>query len=191
MRKLFVYVCIGIFGVGVASAQEIDLGLKAGANFSNFSDTKDLEMSNKTGFQVGAFAAIRIGNIGIQPELLYSKQGAKFRGKDIDLDYVNVPVILKYYIIQGLNVQVGPQFGFVVDDNLGKVFTDINEGVKAREFDVSGLVGIGLDLPFGIRLDGRYNFGLSDTFKSGSEDVNFINPGKNSVFTVSLGYSFL
>lgn len=191
MRKLFVYVCIGIFGVGVASAQEIDLGLKAGANFSNFSDTKDLEMSNKTGFQVGAFAAIRIGNIGIQPELLYSKQGAKFRGKDIDLDYVNVPVILKYYIVQGLNVQVGPQFGFVVDDNLGKVFTDINEGVKAREFDVSGLVGIGLDLPFGIRLDGRYNFGLSDTFKSGSEDVNFINPGKNSVFTVSLGYSFL
>lgn len=191
MRKLFFIVLIGILGVGVSSAQELDLGLKAGANFSNFSDTKGLDMSNKTGFQLGAFAAIRMGNIAIQPEILYSQQGAKFNHDDIDLNYVNVPLMFKYYVINGLNIQVGPQFGFVVDDNLGKVFTGINEGVKAKDFDVSGLVGVGLDLPFGIRLDGRYNFGLNDAIKSTSENVNFVNPGKNSVFTVSVGYSFL
>lgn len=192
MRKLFFIAFIGLLGVGVASAQELDLGLKAGANFSKFSDAKDLDMSSKTGFQVGAFAAIRMGNLAIQPELLYSQQGAKFKSKDIDLNYVNVPVLVKYYIFSGLNVQAGPQFGFVVDDNIGKVFKEINQGVKSNKFDLSGLVGIGLDLPLGIRLDGRYNFGLSKALKSSSEGIGTIDTSaKNNVFTLSVGYSFL
>lgn len=189
MRKLFIILVIGALGIGVSSAQELDLGLKAGANFSNFSDTKDADMSSKTGFQFGAFAAIRLGNIGIQPELLYSQQGAKFDREKIDLNYVNVPVVLKYYIINGLNLQVGPQFGFIVDDNVGKVFGEIDESVKANDFYLSGLVGVGLDLPFGIRLDGRYNFGIDKALKSNSA---LGDPSvKNSVFTLAVGYSFL
>lgn len=191
MRKLFFVALIGLLSVGVTSAQELDLGLKAGANFSNFSDAKGLDMSSKTGFQIGAFAAIRMGNIAIQPELLYSQQGAKFKAKKVDLNYVNVPVMLKYYIFNGLNVQVGPQFGFVVDDNIGKVFGGISEGVKSQKFDLSGLVGVGFDLPLGIRLDGRYNFGLSKAIKAQSE-IDMVDPSvKNNVFTLSLGYSFL
>lgn len=189
MRKLFFIAMIGFLGVGISSAQELDLGLKAGANFSNFSDTKGADMSNKTGYHVGAFAAMRFGSIAIQPELLYSQQGAKFSGKDIDLNYVNVPVLLKYYIVSGLNLQVGPQFGFVVDDNIKNVFGGIGEGIETNNFDVSGLVGVGLDLPFGIRLDGRYNFGMGKVLKSNVanvEDPSF----KNSVFTLSVGYSF-
>lgn len=191
MRKLFFIAFIGLLGVGVTSAQELDLGLKAGANFSDFSDVKGLDMSSKTGFQVGAFAAIKMGNLAIQPELLYSQQGAKFKSKDIDLNYVNVPVMIKYYIISGLNIQAGPQFGFVVDDNLGKVFTGINDGVKSNKFDMSGLVGIGFDLPLGIRLDGRYNFGLSKAIKGDIEGENTSPSAKNNVFTLSAGFSFL
>lgn len=189
MKKLFFIALIGFLGIGTASAQELDLGLKAGANFANFSDAKGLDMSSKTGFQFGAFAAIRTGNIGIQPELLYSQQGAKFKSKDIDLNYVNVPVMVKYYIFNGLNIQAGPQFGFVVDDNIGKVFSGIGDGVKANKFDLSGLVGIGLDLPFGIRLDGRYNFGLAKAIKSTNDAIDA--SAKNNVFTLSVGYSFL
>lgn len=189
MKKIFLIILIGVLGAGVSFAQELDLGLKAGANFSKFSDVKELDMSSKTGFQFGAFATIRIGKVAIQPEVLYSQQGAKFDHNKINLDYVNVPVMFKYYLFQGLNIQAGPQFGFVVDDNVEKTFKN---GV-AREFDVSGLVGVGLDLPFGFRLDGRYNFGLNDAIKP-IDGVNFINPGnpgKNSIFTVSIGYSFL
>lgn len=192
MRKLFFIAFIGLMGAGVASAQELDLGLKAGANFSNFSDAKDLDMSSKTGFQVGAFAAVRMGSIAIQPEILYSQQGAKFKSKDVDLNYVNVPVMFKYYVISGLNIQAGPQFGFVVDDNIGKVFSGINDGIKSNKFDLSGLVGIGLDLPFGIRLDGRYNFGLSKALKAEADGIDLVDTSaKNNVFTLSVGYSFL
>lgn len=176
MRKLFFIVLIGFLGVGISSAQEVDLGIKLGANFSNFSDVKDLSMSSKTGFHFGAFAAVRLGGVSIQPEVLYSQQGAKFDAGKIELDYVNVPVILKYYLFQGVNLQVGPQFGFLVNDNV--------DG-NAKDLDTSGVVGIGLDLPLGIRFDGRYNFGFGKALE------NNLSGGKTSMFTLALGYSFL
>ncbi|MEZ4875436.1 MAG: porin family protein [Flavobacteriaceae bacterium] len=125
--------------------------------------------------------------VGIQGDLLYSQQGAEFDGGKIDLNYVNVPVVLKYFLTDQIHVHAGPQFGFVVDDNIANVFANIAD---AESFDLSGIVGVGVDLPMGIRLDGRYNFGLSDVISSDNKDV-VESGGKNSVVTLSVGYSFL
>ncbi len=180
MKKLIVAVTI-LFISSTATSQEIDLGIKAGANFANISDVDDF--SSKTGFQAGIFAGLKFTDkVGIQADLLYSQQGAKFDAGEFDLTYVNVPVVLKYYLVQGLNIQAGPQFGFIVDDNISDVFGNIYEAEKS---DVSGILGAGYDFPFGVRLDARYNFGLSDV----SNDVDGKN--KNNVFSVALGYSFL
>lgn len=184
MKKLIVAV-VALFIGTTAFSQSIDLGIKAGANFANISDASGL--SNKTGFQAGIFGGIKFSEkLGIQADLLYSQQGAEFSGGDFDLSYVNVPVVIKYYIFQGLNIQAGPQFGFVVDDNISKVFSSL---AKAETFDLSGVVGAGYDFPFGIRFDARYNFGLTDVVKSSDPGVDA--KGKNSVFSLALGYSFL
>ncbi len=183
MKKLIVAV-ITVFIGTTAFSQEIDLGIKAGANFANISDVED--PSSKTGFQAGIFAGIKFTDkVGIQADLLYSQQGAKFDFGEFDLTYVNVPVVLKYYIVQGLNIQAGPQFGFIVDDNIKTVFNNIETDVNAEKTDVSGVVGAGYDFPFGIRFDARYNFGFTDV----SKEVDGKN--KNNVFSVALGYSFL
>lgn len=181
MKKL-IFAIITLFIGTTAISQEIDLGVKAGANFANVSDVDDL--SSKTGFQAGIFAGIKFSDkVGIQADLLYSQQGAEFDAGKFDLSYVNVPVVLKYYLVQGLNVQAGPQFGFIVDDEISlDVFGDIADAEKA---DVSGIVGAGYDFPFGVRVDARYNFGFTDV----SEDVEGDN--KNNVFSVAVGYSFL
>ncbi len=153
--------------------QSIDFGLKLGANFSTLTDASGLK--NKTGFVAGAFLGIKFNdNFAIQPELLYSQQGAKFSPGDFNLDYVNVPVVVKYYLIQGLNLQAGPQFGFLVNDNLAS---------KPESFDLSGILGAGYDLPLGLRIDARYHFGFTEVIKNGDS--------KNGVFSVALGYSFL
>tara|TARA_R110002049_G_scaffold28772_5_gene98154 strand:- start:3216 stop:3752 length:537 start_codon:yes stop_codon:yes gene_type:complete len=178
MKKTGIFLIAMLFSVTLF-AQELDLGIKAGANFANISDASGL--SNKTGFQAGAFVGLKLSDkIGIQADLLYSQQGAEFDGGEFDLTYVNVPVVLKYYLVQGLNLQAGPQFGFVVDDNVKEVFNGIAE---AESSDVSGLVGAGYDFPFGIRVDARYNFGLKDIFTEGK--------GKNTVVSLAIGYSFL
>ncbi len=184
MKKLIV-VALTLFVGITAFSQELDLGVKAGVNFANISEANNL--SNKTGFQAGVFAGVKFGDkIGIQADVLYSQQGAEFDYGKFDLNYVNVPIVLKYYLVQGLNVQAGPQFGFILDDNIYVDSLGTNSiNANAEKSDVSGVVGAGYDFPFGVRLDARYNFGLTDV----SKDDNF--KGKNNVFSVALGYSFL
>lgn len=178
MKKLMLLGLTLCFVVGAyhnTQAQSVDLGVKVGANFSNINDAK--HMSNKTGLVAGAFVALGFNNWAIQPEVLYSQQGAKTDIGDFDLDYVNIPVMFKYYIVGNfLNLQVGPQFGFLTHDSF-------KDQVDNKSFDFSGAAGAGLDLPFGLRVDARYNFGLTDISKDAS--------GKNGVFSIALGYSFL
>lgn len=182
MKKLLIISIIMCFALGTyhsAHAQSVDLGIKLGANFVNLDDATGLKFKNKTGLQVGAFAAIGFNKWAIQPEILYSQQGAKTDLGSFDLDYVNVPVILKYYIVGNLlNIQVGPQFGFLTHQSL-------KDQIDAKDVDVSGAAGAGLDLPFGLRVDARYNFGFSDVYDYNGEK------GKNGVFSIAIGYSFL
>jgi hypothetical protein len=88
-----------------------------------------------------------------------------------------------------LNLQLGPQFGFVTkatqefpDPTTGKVTEeDIKDELKGSDLSLG--MGAGWDLPFGLTIDARYNLGLSKiNDKSDSEDA------KNQVFQLSLGY---
>jgi hypothetical protein len=167
-------------------SQGIDLGIKAGATFANLTGATDA--STKTGFVGGAFLTIKFSDkIAIQGDLLYSQQGAKLELDDINLNYINFPIVLKYYIIKRINIQAGPQFGTVVNDNLGEVFGP-NDIIS---FDITGVVGIGIDLPLNLRITGRYGFGLSEInfieFEGDSKETN----SKNSVFSLTAGFSFL
>ena len=170
-------------------AQGIDLGIKAGATFANLTGATDA--STKTGFVGGAFLTIKFSDkIAIQGDLLYSQQGAKLELDDINLNYINFPIVFKYYIIKRINIQAGPQFGTVVNDNLGEVFGPNGD---FNYFDITGIVGIGIDLPLNLRITGRYGFGLSEFYFS--EFENFIvtkeTNTKNSVFSLTAGFSFL
>tara|TARA_R110000850_G_scaffold277086_1_gene422275 strand:- start:2020 stop:2562 length:543 start_codon:yes stop_codon:yes gene_type:complete len=180
MKRFILITFVSLFAFST-HAQGIDFGIKAGMNFANINDAAE-GLDTRTGFHAGLFLGLKFNDkVALQPELLYSQQGAEFDAGEFNLDYVNIPVIVKYYLVQGLNVQLGPQFGFVVNDDIsiGGIAADF----EAEEFDVSGILGAGYDLPLGLRIDARYNFGFSDVFKSGD--------GKNGVFSLALGYSFL
>jgi hypothetical protein len=184
MKKMIVALAL-LASTAIMMAQEIDFGIKAGANFATITDASGL--SNKTGFQAGIFGGFKFTEkLGIQADMLYSQQGAEFDAGEFDLSYINVPIVLKYYVAQGFNLQAGPQFGFVVDDEISfDVLNDIATQVDAESFDLSGVVGLGYDFPFGLRFDARYNFGLTEVAsEEGAE-------GKNSVVSLALGYSFL
>ncbi len=181
MKKAIILCTLMLIGTTVFS-QGVDFGVKAGVNFASITDATGLD--SRTGFVAGVFVGGKFNdNLGIQADLLYSQQGAEFSLGDFNLDYVTVPVVVKYFVAQGLNIQLGPQFGVIVNDEAQTVVGETINDIATNDFDLSGVVGIGYDLPMGIRLDGRYNFGLTDVAKSAD--------GKNSVVTLSVGYSFL
>jgi hypothetical protein len=167
-------------------AQGIDVGIKAGATFANLTDVTDA--STKTGFVGGAFITLKFSDkIAIQGDLLYSQQGAEFDADKINLDYINFPIVFKYYIIKRLNIQAGPQFGTVVNDNVAEVF---GANFNFNSFDITGIVGIGVDLPLNLRITGRYGFGLSD-ISFVNNNVSIDTNSKNTVFSLTAGFSFL
>ncbi len=110
------------------SAQEfVKFGAKAGVNFASLGgdDTDDLDM--KTGFHLGLVAEIPFGeSFAFQPEVLYSSQGAKTEGSEtfegmtasyegkLNMDYINIPLLAKYYVSPNFNIHAGPQLGFLV-----------------------------------------------------------------------------
>nr|HPI81134.1 porin family protein [Cyclobacteriaceae bacterium] len=102
----------------------------------------------------------------------------------------NIPVLLKLYLVAGLNIQAGPQFGFLTTSELKQTISGITttQDVKDqlnKKSDTSIAVGAGWDLPFGLTLDARYNFGLSDFKLNNGPDL------KNKVLQVSVGYKFI
>ncbi|MBT8263657.1 MAG: PorT family protein [Bacteroidia bacterium] len=187
MKKyILLVIAIGLFSF-TAQAQGIDFGVKAGVNFANITDASGL--SNRTGFVAGFFVGGKLNdNIGIQADLLYSQQGAEFEFGDFNLDYVNLPVLLKYYVSERFNIQGGPQFGIVVNDDVNAtILGEIIDDLGTSDFDISAVIGLGYDLPMGLRVSGRYNIGLSDV----PDDSRYSTSGKNSVVTLAVGYSFL
>lgn len=158
------------------SAQSLDFGPKLGANFATFGDLSRLD--NEIGFVGGAFLSLKFSKIGIQTEVLYSQQGEDFEIDQFDLDYINIPVALKFYLIGGLNLQLGPQFGFLINDN---VIDDVVEGFETETFDLHAFGGLGLDLPLNLRVDARYIFDISDNFTEASFN--------NGFFSVAVGFT--
>lgn len=183
MKKLLVLVFV-LSSVAAANAQvQVALGLKAGANISKFDDEA---ADNLTSFHAGAFGLFKFTKIGIQPEVLFSQQGATFKqaGEEFDVKtaYMSIPVMVKLYLIGGLNLQAGPQFGFLTKAEYDG--NDVKESLKNS--DLSANVGLGWDLPFGLTIDARYNIGLSDIGdEQGLPDL------KSRVIQVSLGYKII
>lgn len=175
------------------------MGLKGGLNLAKFDISQGVSnIENRTGFHGGAFALLKITKIGIQPELQFSKQGSSFRANTTDIeanfDYINVPIMLKLYLAAGLNLQVGPQFGFLSTSELIETVGSVKtikdaKNLLGKDSDMSLAVGAGWDLPFGLMIEARYVVGLSDVQlrPSTTNPVDF----KNQVIQVSLGYKLL
>jgi hypothetical protein len=207
MMKLFKLLSVSALLLGavtVSNAQEdasnkdsmaVSFGVKGGVNFATL-DGGDIDSpDSRTSFHVGAFAEIPVADIfSVQVEALYSGQGAEgdYRGRDGDkvelqLDYINVPVLAKLYVVKGLSIEVGPQFSFLVNDEFD---TNPNsnsgdnpiEGMDFKTFQVGAAGGLTFQTESGLFATARYVRDLTDIAKN----TNI----QNSVFQLGVGFKF-
>ncbi len=188
MKKILLSaVAIAVFGFS-AQAQDINFGIKAGANFANFGGDAE-ETSMKTGFHAGAVVEFKLSEqFSIQPELVYSMQGCKAEnllGDEIEnkLDYLNLPIMAKYYLMEGLSLHAGPQVGFLMSAKLED--EDVKDSYESIDFALNG--GAEYELPMGVFFQARYSAGLANI--NASEDADDFKL-TNNVISVSIGYKF-
>lgn len=186
IKKLWI-ACIVIAFTGTVYAQDVKLGIKLGMNIASVNGSSANNLDSRTGFVFGATAEVPFTEkLSIQPELLYSAQGAQQKDNfKFDLNYVSLPIMAKYYITKGFNVEAGPQFSFLIKDQLVPVDQyngATTENTDAENFDLAANLGLGYQFESGIFVQTRYNLGLIPI--SENPDI------KNGVFQMTLGFQF-
>lgn len=196
MKKSILLVAIALFGFTTMSAQEyVMFGAKGGLNFTNMTSDGFNDNNTRTGFHLGLLAEIPLSDrFSVQPEVLYSTQGTEatsnLMGSNItgeyQLDYIQVPVIAKFYLIEGLALEVGPSFNFLVNEevsvNDSSSNTDFGSG-----FEFGGALGASYNFRGGFFVAGRYTQGFTDAFDHENWDDDAVN---NNGFQVGVGFMF-
>ena len=215
MKKLLLFIAVAILTISTAQSQELRIGAKAGVNFASVGGDFTDNYDGRTSFHIGGLVEIPISEkFSIQPELLYSGQGAKSEydnsfgdslviGKEkLKLDYINIPIMAKYYIIEGLSVEAGPQFGILVsaknEYEESGFRGEISGEEDVKEFYNTLDIGFGLGTSYrlnnGVFFSARYVIGLTDI--TDDDDVDFgpfdIDGYKqrNRAIQLSAGFSF-
>ncbi|MBC7886348.1 MAG: PorT family protein [Ferruginibacter sp.] len=148
------------------SAQKVNIGIKGGLNLYNINNENGFKYDVKPGFNIGLLGHIHLApQMALQPEIVYSSQGAKSQGTDskLNLDYINVPVLFQYMFDNGFRLQAGPQVGFLVSakTKINDTKTDMKDSYKPVDLGLSAGIGY-VHPPSGFGVDLRYNLGLTD-----------------------------
>ncbi|MCK8521799.1 PorT family protein [Aquimarina sp. D1M17] len=186
MKKVGLVIIITVLGISHIEAQEIKFGAKAGLNLAFITGDNTEDFDPNTDFHFGAMAEIKFSEkFSLQPEVIYSGQGVdtniSSEGR-ITLNYLNVPIIGKYYVTERLSIEAGPQIGFLLSSKGGTL--DYKDFLKTTDFGVN--FGLGYKFDNGLNFSARYNLGLTNII-----DVDgFSGKNRNGVFQLSVGYFF-
>jgi hypothetical protein len=197
MKKLVLSVMILIAAASVSQAQGLRLGIKAGGNLNkvegqSFSDGFDFS------YHAGGFLEIDFNKKwGIQPEVLFSQTTTKpssFKtvyatasnptlvGDDkIKLNYLSIPLLLRYNIGSILSLNAGPQFSILLSEDK----TLLQNGQSAfKNGDFAMVLGGQINLSV-LRIYGRYNIGLQNI-----NDIDSKDKWTNQQIQLGLGLRF-
>lgn len=213
MKTIKVIVAVAFFSVtsnvmgqidDTDNREEIQFGLKAGANFSNVYDERneDFRADGKLGFAGGAFLRIPIGMyLGVQPEVLLSQKGFKGEGSFFGADYsfkrtttyIDVPLQIAFKPSRYLTILAGPQYSFLIKqkDDFENGFIDAsheeefdNENIRKNIFGFVG--GIDINIKH-LTIGARAGFDFMDNHGDGSSSTPQY---KNVWVQATIGYSF-
>ena len=188
MKRFMFLLLLLCMGLGV-SAQHAVGSLtwqpKVGLNVANVSGSSG---SSRVGLVAGVEAEWQVkAKLSLAAALLYSQQGYKVESGNYratsKFDYINIPMVVNFYVARDLALKVGLQPAFNVNatvrSSLNGYTGTANEG-GMETFLVEVPLGISYEWQSWV-IDARYNWGLSRINKSNDH---------NSVTQITIGYKF-
>lgn len=176
----------------------------------------EIKSKNRAGFMAGADVEYRATEyVGVSLGAYYARLGYRFadyetvesadkkqywgiKNHHADIDYIQVPLMLKGYVTRQLVAMVGIQAGFRCGDakysyeetslekdkNGSTYYKDTKEvegTLAAKSMNISIPVGVSYEY-MNVILDARYNIGLTK--------LNDVEHPKNNFLTFTVGYRF-
>ncbi len=120
--------------------------------------------------------------------LMYSQQGWRMKEKvsgdkwNVNLDYINIPVLANFYVARGFAIKVGVQPGFLINaKNDGHNFKS-----DCESFNFSIPFGLSYEFKNGITIDWLSSLALTKVNKVSDSD----NKWRSNCAWLTLGYKF-
>ena len=180
-----------------AMAQQAVYGVKAGINLAKINFDPEPEEDNldrRIGFVGGLFVVVPMTDlIAFQGEALFSQKGASGDEGKVELDYLEVPLLLRVgHAPSGstsFHAFAGPSVGLKLRARATSTFDGETEdediGDDVETFDLGLVAGAGVDVGR-FTLDGRYTWSLRNVNNLAPDEVEI----KNRVFSIMAGVRF-
>ncbi len=174
--KKTILVAFAFIGAFTMTAQEANFGIAA--NFQTAGAKVSVEDVDETdgaiGFSVGGFVEINLSEkLFLQPEVLFTS--VKGSEDDEAVQFLQVPLFLKYYAAEKFYVHGGPQITYTLEETFDD-FTKFNIGIGA---------GLGYEFTENLYAQFRTTYQLNNYY-TGNADVK----SRINFFNVGLGYKF-
>ncbi len=200
MKKIFLLALGAIMSASAAFAANPTFGVKAGFDMTNFWG-ENVPHGMKPAYQAGVFMEYRFAgtNFAVAPEVVFASQGGKFKaGKDLlgldlgnldknvtyNTNYINIPVMFKYYVAPDFSVDFGPQLGINVYSKCSVEGVDKAVDFSKQTKTVDFALGLGgtYNITSNAFLQARYTMGMTNVFENGK--------AKNANIQIAFGYRF-
>lgn len=192
-----------IMAFGVSANAQIKFGIKAGVVVNDLKFDKDvIATDNRAGFTGGLMMEVNLPilNLGVDASVMYVRRSSEviintsnsngdntgIASKNINNDYIEVPVNLKYkFALPGVGRIVapylftGPSFSFLTSKKA------IGDALENKKFDLSWNFGAGVQILNKVQVGASYGLGLTKA----SESVTGID-AKNRCWTITAAYLF-
>ena len=177
-------------------AQSIHLGIKGGASVNKLTGQSFTDKFS-FGYHIGGFIEIGIGKkLSLQPEVFVSQikqdTSSQFRAiynnvlgvapSNIQLSYLNLPILLGYKVSDQFSIQLGPQYSILMNQNANLLQNGKN-AFKNGDFSILG--GLQLEVSK-FRIYGRYVVGLNNL-----NDIDKMDEWKNQSLQIGIGLTIL
>ncbi len=185
MKKVLTLIAAAILCMS-ASAQ-VQFGAKVGFDLTHFWG-EDAPSGWQPNYQVGLMMEYKFNpKFAIAPEVVFAAQGGKETDKvDVEevpgiveakgtfhTNYINVPLMLKFYATPAFSIDFGPQVGFNVYSKMtasGKAANiEAKETIDFKDMTNTVDFGLGLGATYNLTnnafVQARYNLGLTKVFE--------------------------
>lgn len=199
MKKIYLFfiACVPLW-----TYAQLGIGVKAGINFTNVTNTAGINASSRSGYMFGGYISPKPKKlIGFRSEIILSRQGYDYKTTSntgtVNLDYLLLPQLITFNFTKRFEVHLGGQAAFLLNTGVDSSAGNGNGSLfdYFNRFDYGFVGGIQVAPFSGLFLGARYNVSLHDMNKAlpiGGNNPNFIPKDfiKNNVLQLYAGWRF-
>lgn len=191
--------------ISFSYSQNMQFSIKGGLNVSSLGNKNIFEnYSSKAGVHIGGIVEFPLTEqFSLQSELYYSSEGARIlyntdpwggnSNYDVNLDYIRVPVLGKFYIFDNFSLEGGVNFGLMIGAKHGGLSFESTGYYpqkilnQYKTFDMQIALGSSYKLHSSVFFSMRYNKGVVNI---SNINANYYSIKRSNVFQISAGYAF-